>query len=100
MPQGWSITYVVVWLTYDIGFVAKLRQTPGTMACGVKIVALDDAPVTFQHAVLRHMLGILTHLCFIFFPVGTILHGPWENRALLRPVTVSRLHLANRTPCA
>ena len=32
---------------YNIVFVAKLGQTPGTMACGVKIVALDDAPVTF-----------------------------------------------------
>jgi hypothetical protein len=45
------------------------------MACGVKIVALDNAPVTLQHAVLRHMLGIWTHLGFIFFPVGNILHG-------------------------
>ena len=60
---------------YDIVCVAKLGQTLGTMACGVKIGALDKAPVTFQHAVLRNMLGILTHLCCIFFHVGTILHG-------------------------
>jgi len=83
----------VVWLTYDIVFVAKLGQTPGKMACGVKTVALDDAPVTFQQAALRHMLGILTPLCFIFFQVDTILHGPWENRALgkLLPVQCQRL---------
>ena len=66
------------------------------MACGVKIVALDDAPVIFQHAVLRHMLGILTHLGFIVFPVGTILHGPWANRALGKLLPVQCTHLATR----
>jgi hypothetical protein len=63
------------------------------MACGVKRGALDDAPVTFQHAALRHILGILTPLCFLFFQGDTILYGPWENRALgkLLPVQCQRL---------
>src|SRR4029453_6150968 len=49
--------------------------------------------VTFKQAALRHIFGILTHLCCIFFQVDTILHGQWENRALgkLLPVQCKRL---------
>jgi uncharacterized RDD family membrane protein YckC len=78
---GWSITNVVVFLAYDIVFIAKLGQTPGKMACGVKIVALDDSQPTFKQAILRHILGIFTSLCFVFIQFSNILNGQLENRA-------------------
>jgi uncharacterized RDD family membrane protein YckC len=78
---GWSIINTVVYLAYDIVFIAKLGQTPGKMACGVKIVALDDSQVTFKQAVLRNILAVLTSLCSVFFQFSNMLKGQLENRA-------------------
>ena len=79
---GWSIINTIVYLAYNIVFIAKLGQTPGKMACGVKIVALDDAQVTFKQAVLRNIPIVLTSLYFVIFQLRNMLNSQLENRAL------------------
>jgi uncharacterized RDD family membrane protein YckC len=79
---GWSIISVAVSLAYPIYFVAKLGQTPGKMACGVKIVSLNDSPVSLKQAVLREILGVLSSLGSILVQVSNIFNGHLANRAL------------------
>jgi uncharacterized RDD family membrane protein YckC len=77
----WSLFQFIVFLVYSIGFVAKFGQTPGKMACGVKIVALDDSRVSLQQAILRHIVGVFTGLYFLIIQVGNIFTGQLANRA-------------------
>ncbi len=79
---GWSIISVAVSLAYPIYFIAKFGPTPGKMACGVKIVSLNDAPVSLQQAVLREILGVLSSVGSILVQASNMFNGHRANRAL------------------
>ena len=57
-------------------------QTPGKMACGVKIISIDESSVSFIKAVMRNIFGVILFPTFYFIQVSNILKGQLENRAL------------------
>jgi uncharacterized RDD family membrane protein YckC len=49
---GWSLVQITISFLVTVGMVAKYGQTPGKMACGVRIISLDNSSVSLKQAML------------------------------------------------
>jgi uncharacterized RDD family membrane protein YckC len=78
----WSFILLVASLTITVGMVAMYGQTPGKMACGIKIVSLDDSLVSLKQALLRDILGVLLGPVTFFIQCSNIFKGQLANRAM------------------
>lgn len=63
----WILLMTLLPLLYTILFHALYGQTFGKMIVKVKVVDLDENPITFNHAVLRSLPKIFFSFIVIFF---------------------------------
>ena len=89
----WGIFNLLISLAYSIGFVTVCGQTPGKMACGVKIFDVQGKSVSLKQAVLRDIVPVLFLPYFLFLQVQNILAGQLANRAFGDFVTLRNLSL-------
>jgi uncharacterized RDD family membrane protein YckC len=90
----WTIFDQLIGLAYGIGFVVACGQTPGKMACGVKIFDIRGKSVSLKQAVLRDVVPVLLLLYFLFPQAQNILAGQLANRAYGDFSTFRNLFLA------
>jgi uncharacterized RDD family membrane protein YckC len=77
----WVVLNSLAWLAYPIGFVAVFGQTLGKMACGVRVLDLQEMPVSFKQAVLREIAPVVFTPYLLFLQAQNILGGHLANRA-------------------
>ena len=61
MPLIMLLQYAIL-AVYDTCFVGKYGATPGKMACKIKVVVADGAPVSYSRALGRHFAKWLSSL--------------------------------------
>jgi uncharacterized RDD family membrane protein YckC len=77
---SWITFYLAISVAYSVGFVAVFGQTPGKMACGIKIMGNDHSPVTLKQAFMRHSVSLSMSVFFLVLQIKNVLNGQLENR--------------------
>jgi uncharacterized RDD family membrane protein YckC len=77
---SWAVLDTVAGVAYTVGFVAVCGQTPGKMACGVKIVDLEGGKVAAWQAVMREIVPLLVTPYFLFIQIKNVTAGRVANR--------------------
>ena len=79
MPLLMLLQYAIP-AAYDTWFVGKYGATPGKMACKIKVVVADGAPVTYSRALGRHFAKWLSS---IIMGIGFIMAAFDDERRTL-----------------
>ena len=87
------LVYLVIVLSYYVGFESSSRATPGKIAMGLRVVSMSAEPLSLGRIVVRNVLRIVDGLPFLYL-VGLITIAASRNHQRLGDMaaatTVSR----------